>query len=337
MCYLGMSPFNHWVDSMSEQQIANIGPLELENGGVIEDCQIGYRCIGELNAEKSNVLVSPSWFGGTTQGMIELGIIEAGGYADPYQYHVIIIDALGNGVSSSPSHFPNNTLPEITIGDMVNSQHKLLTEVLGFQHVDTLLGISMGGMQVYEWITAYPAYADKAVVVVGTPKPSAADVYLWNYWLELALEVCQLPNGERRANKLLAQAQGLAVLTPGFVNSNCEDGNPSLLRDQAISDHAGLNTYNEIAQLQAMLSHDISRNYGGDLAQAAVRIKARLFTVTSRRDLTLNPDRPAQFAKDTNTPHFEVDGATGHFAVLDEQQLPAIREALHQFLGDSIY
>jgi homoserine O-acetyltransferase len=320
------------LNSLTEQRAANIGSLVLEKGGVIEECNVGYRVVGKLNANRSNVLVFPTWFGGTSQGMIELGVLQSGMYADPDHYHVVAIDALGNGVSSSPSQNPDNTMPEITIRDMVNSQYKLLTEVLGFDHINSLLGISMGGMQVYEWITAYPDFADNAVVVIATPKPSAADIYLWNYWRELAMALCELPNGERLANRMMAQAEGLAAFTPSFINASCSDGDPAVLREQALRDHAPLNTYNEISQLQAMLSHDISRNDDGNLAQAASRIRARLLTVTSRQDLTLSPDRPAQFARDTQTQHVELEGPMGHFAVFDEQQLPIALHAIHDFL-----
>lgn len=318
---------------MSELNVANIGELTLEKGGVIEECKVAYRVFGELNKDKSNVMIFPTWYDGTTQGIIDAGLIQSGMYADSDQYYVIAIDALGNGVSSSPSHYPDNAMPEITIRDMVDSQHKLLTEVLGFDHINTALGLSMGGLQVYEWVTAYPDYMDNGIVVVATPKPSAADVYQWNFWLEMVTALCELPNGERRANRILAQAEGLAALTPAYINAVCEVGDPSSLRDETISGHTLLNCYNSIAQLQALLSHDISRNDGGNLARAAAKIKARLLTVTSLQDLTVNAALPAQFAREANMPLLEIDGQMGHFAVLGEEHMPIVLEAIQKFLA----
>ena len=52
---------------------------------------------------------------------------------------------------------------------MVRSQHRLLTEVLGITHLHAVLGISMGGMQTYEWVTTYPDFMQRAVPIVGSP------------------------------------------------------------------------------------------------------------------------------------------------------------------------
>jgi homoserine acetyltransferase len=79
-----------------EQQFARIGDLKLTSGEVIRDCTIGYRTYGKLNAARSNAIVFPTWFSGRTENLAA--------YA---------------GSSN------------ITIRDMVNSQHRLLTGHLG--------------------------------------------------------------------------------------------------------------------------------------------------------------------------------------------------------------
>jgi len=58
--------FGFWITlllsatSMAEQQYVNIGDLEMRSGEVLENCSVGYRTYGELNADKSNVLVFPT-------------------------------------------------------------------------------------------------------------------------------------------------------------------------------------------------------------------------------------------------------------------------------------
>ena len=50
-----------------EQQFANLGDFKLESGEVLRDCRIGYRTAGTMNADKSNIIVIPTWAGGKTE------------------------------------------------------------------------------------------------------------------------------------------------------------------------------------------------------------------------------------------------------------------------------
>jgi homoserine O-acetyltransferase len=47
---------------------------------VLRDCRIGYRTFGQLNADKSNVILFPGWAGGTTEQLA--GSVGAGKLAD---------------------------------------------------------------------------------------------------------------------------------------------------------------------------------------------------------------------------------------------------------------
>ena len=117
--------------AQSQQLFAEIGDLELESGQVLENCKIGFRTFGTMNADKSNLIIYPTWFGGTTSDLVNL--IGPGKLVDDTKYYVIAIDALGNGVSTSPSNSETQggkKFPDITIVDMVNSQYKLLTKYL---------------------------------------------------------------------------------------------------------------------------------------------------------------------------------------------------------------
>ncbi len=52
---------------------------------------------------------------------------------------------------------------------MVRTHHRLATEQLGLKLLRAVVGISMGGMQTFEWMVAYPELLKKAVPIVGAP------------------------------------------------------------------------------------------------------------------------------------------------------------------------
>ena len=132
------------------QEYAEFSECRLLSGESIAPCRIGYRTFGTLNTDKTNAILIPTWYTGTSAEHEYLASPEI---VDPDRYYVIIVDALANGVSSSPSNSKpqaNGRFPEITITDMVNSQHRLLTEVLDIPSLHGVVGLSMGGMQAFE-------------------------------------------------------------------------------------------------------------------------------------------------------------------------------------------
>src|SRR6266702_8911695 len=88
--------------SEGAQQFAELGDFRLEDGSVIHDFRLGYRTLGKLNAERSNAVLWPTWLGGKSEDLLQF--VGPENVVDSSRYFVILVDAIGNGVSSSPSN-----------------------------------------------------------------------------------------------------------------------------------------------------------------------------------------------------------------------------------------
>src|SRR5216683_3305921 len=100
------------------QQFAGLGNFKLQNGSVIFDFRVGYRTLGRLNADKSNAILWPTWLGGTSQELLQF--IGPRNVVDSSKYFVILVDSIGNGISTSPSNCssqPRMKFPKFTIRD----------------------------------------------------------------------------------------------------------------------------------------------------------------------------------------------------------------------------
>ena len=90
---------------------------------------------------------------------------------DPSKYFIILPGQFANGFSSSPSNTPppfnGGAFPNVTIGDDVRAQHRLVTEQYGIKRLELVLGWSMGAEQTYEWAVRYPGHGQTGTSVCG--------------------------------------------------------------------------------------------------------------------------------------------------------------------------
>lgn len=304
-------------------QIGAIGDLTLENGAVLRDAKLGYRTEGTLNAERSNAILFPTWFTGTSADIYATGRVAS---VDTSKFFLITVDAFGNGVSSSPSN--NDSFTEVTVRDMVRAQHALVTKVLGLDHLHAVMGISMGGMQTFEWITAYPDFMRKAVPIVGSPRLASYDVLLWETELE-AIALAQASGDESRATALVGMISALALQSPKYhARKTPRAQSDELLRSakagrsQTMSDRA--------SQLRAMLAHDVSKPYGGSLEEAAGAVKAEVLVVVGLMDHMVTPEPAIRFGELLGAESVLLENDCGHlaFSCDDGQSAEAIRKFL---------
>lgn len=169
-------------------------PLELESGAAIGPVTLAYETCGTLNKDKSNVILVLHALTGDAHmagyyaaddpkpGWWDI-MVGPGKAIDTEKYFVICSNILGSCMGSTgPSSINPETdrpfamdFPMITIGDMVRAQ-KALIEHLGIKKLLSVIGGSVGGMQVLEWAVRYPAMVASAIPLASTCRHSALSI-----------------------------------------------------------------------------------------------------------------------------------------------------------------
>ena len=310
-------------------QTADLGRCRLESGAVIQDCRIGYRTAGTLNATRSNAVLVPTWFSGTSGALV--GQLGPEGLVDTTRYFAVLVDALGNGVSSSPSTSvrPDSTFPVFSVRDMVATQHRLLTEHLGLDSLHAVVGLSMGGMQAFAWMTRHPNFMDKVVSITGTPRLTPQDRLLWR--AELRAFRATDPNGTRAAMKAVSAIHGLHLHTPQHLATM----DSTAFRDfvsQREEHILAFDPHDWAWQIKAMRRHDVTASFGGSLSRAAAAVEANALVVTVTQDHMVNPIPARRFAKEMSARQLRLDTPCGHLGT--GCKADRVRTTVAHFLRD---
>lgn len=298
--------------SAQELRFANLGKLQLDKGGVIADCRIGYRTLGKLSEDKSNVILFPTWASGTTEQLI--GMIGPGKLLDTPKYYIVLVDALSNGVSPSPSNStaqPRMSFPEITIHDMVIAEHELLTKELHLDHVYAVIGESMGGMQTFDWMVAYPDFMEKAIPIIGSPKLASYDLLLWQAEIDAIKRDPGWVGGCYEHNPTIPQEtriELLAIMTPTAINAQIKSDDISRTV-QAVS---RMDANDHIRQAEAMMALDVSNCCNHSMAEAAKRVHAKALVIVEKQDHTVTPGPALEFAMLLGAQPEVLDSDFGH-------------------------
>jgi homoserine O-acetyltransferase/O-succinyltransferase len=302
------------------QQFAELGDFKLQNGAVIHDFRLGYRTLGRLNADRSNAILWPTWLGATSEDLLQF--IGPGKVVDSGKYFVVLVDAIGNGVTTSPSNSKRQPLmnfPKFTIRDMVESEHRLAVDVLHLSHLHAVMGLSMGGMQTFEWVTAYPDFMDLAVPMAASPQSTSFDKLLWTAEID-AIELDPAwnhgkPTGPLSRGSALSEEIGsMNGTSPAYrvAHTSPKDFDAFLaeLRKNAKADGGAAS--NQIRQRQAIISLDIPGEFGLTLKELAKRVRAKLLIIVSPQDHIVNPAPALEFAAVCSAAVIKLESPCGH-------------------------
>lgn len=183
-----------FVEKRSATLFVPPNPLRLAGGGELGPVTVSYETYGELSPQRDNAIFvchaltgdahvagwhtpqdrKPGWwdeFVGPGKGL------------DTNRYFVICANVLGGcqGTTGPRSLNPQNgepyglNFPFMTVGDMVEV-HAELVQSLGITKLLSIVGGSLGGMQVLEWTARYPQMIQSAVCMATAAKLTAQGI-----------------------------------------------------------------------------------------------------------------------------------------------------------------
>jgi len=173
---------------------ASSDKMVLENGTRFGPVTLAYETCGTLNPDRTNVilvlhaLTGDSHMAGVYSkedakpGWWDI-MIGPGKGIDTNRFFVVCSNIIGGCMGSTgPASINPDTekpygtdFPVLTIGDMVRAQ-KALMDHLGIEKILSVVGGSLGGMQVLEWCVRYPETVLSAIPLATTTKHSALSI-----------------------------------------------------------------------------------------------------------------------------------------------------------------
>jgi homoserine O-acetyltransferase len=312
-------------------ELYKVGNLALEEGGTIRDCQLAYATFGALNAAKDNAILVPTWYSGTNK-IIEQVYVGSGRALDPGKYFIVVVNQIGNGLSSSPHNTPPpagmGNFPRVRIGDDVRAQHTLLTEKFGIERLALVVGGSMGAQQTYEWAVRYPDMVKRAAPIAGTARNTIHDFLFTETLVDAITSDPGFNKGFYASASdvhegLLRHAKMWAVM--GWSTDFFQANRHQALGFSSVDDFIVnfMYAYFSVMDPNDLLCMawkwqrgDVSRHSGGDLRAALARIRAKTFVMPMSSDMFFPPaDCQAEWRLIPGAEFRPIQTIDGHLAL----------------------
>ena len=200
--------------------------LKLESGEKIGPITLAYETYGTLNPQKTNaILVLHAFSGDAHAAGFHIGAKEPGWWddligpgkgIDTNEYFIICSNVIaGCKGSTGPSSINPKTgrpygldFPLITIADIVAAQ-KYLIDYLGINKLLAVIGGSMGGMQVLQWMVSFPDRIRSAIPIATTIKHTPQQIAFNEVGRQAVMSDPDWRNGDYYGHRV--PAKGLAV------------------------------------------------------------------------------------------------------------------------------
>jgi len=317
-------------------EIAHLGTCLLASGEQIQDCRVGYRTWGRLNAARDNAVVMPSWLNGRSEDLASLigPASNPNTLIDTAKFYAVAFDSLGDGVSSSPSNSPKQSgpaFPIFTLEDSARAQYRVVTEVLHLTHIHAAIGASMGAHQVFAWATLYPRFVSLAVSIVGSPQPTPYDLLSKQITIDAIQADPAWLGGHYIAEPPLKLANALGALmvsAPPYRNAQTTRDKFSAWLAQ-IEAPQRQDANDRLSQLYAIMHHDVL--HGRTIAEAARATPAKFLVIEAAQDRMVTPQPALDWASATGAETYISNGSCAHLIMNCDAM--AVSERVQRFLA----
>jgi len=352
-------------------------PLKLDCGKTISNYPIAYETYGKLSEKKDNAILAfhalsgDQFVTGTNPITNKSGwwsyLVGPNKAVDTNKFFVICANVIGgcmgsygpNSVDPKTNKKLGTNFPVITINDMVNAQYNLL-DFFKIDRLFSIMGGSMGGMQVLQFVANYPDKTKTAIPIACTASHSAQNIAL----NELGRQAIMADNNWKTADYLHldnSPDKGLSVarmaahitylsqkgLQEKFGRKLQERDDlkfsfdadfqiESYLRHQgsAFVDRFDANSYLYITR--AMDYFDLIKQYKGNLSDAFKGSKVKFFIISFTSDWLYPTSENKEIvialnAAGANVGFIEITSDKGHDSFLLD--VPNFLKSVKNFLG----
>lgn len=318
-----------------------LGSLSLESGASLP-AELAYVAHGTLAPDRDNVVLLPSYYTGTHDSYLPW--IGPGGVLDTDRWYVVVVNMLGNGVSTSPSTI--GAFPRVTVRDQVAAQ-RLLLDHLGVERLRLVMGWSMGAMQAYEWAVTDPERVEALLPICGAARCSPHNhVFLEGARAALLADpvfargAYETPPvaGLRAFGRVYAGwAYSRAFFADGTYRQLGYESVEAVLEDWA-QDHAARDANDLLAMMDTWQSGDVGRGRGGH-ERALASITARTIVMPSTTDMYFTvADSAVEASLVPGAELRPIESDLGHVAGrpgVRAAETEAVASAVRDLLGDA--
>ena len=280
-------------------------PFTLECGVSLPQLKIAYHTYGEFTPGKKVAWVCHALTANSDVTDWWKGLVGEGCLINPTDYYIVCANIIGSCYGSTGplsiddigTSISYDNFPTITIRDMVQA-HILLRQHLGIEHIDLLMGGSMGGYQALEWAIFEPKVIEKMFLIATSPSESAWGVAVHTAQ-RLAIEAdCTWKEAKPNAGaKGLKAARAIGMLTYrnyAIFQEKQTDEDPEKIdnfKASAYMIYQGdklvkrFNAYSYWLLSKSMDSHHLARKRGGNLMATLAGIQIPTFIMGINSDI----------------------------------------------------